>query len=60
MNSKMDIDSLDMNSHQKANDSTPAAGLIDDQIRLKNQKFIEKLNHFMVDQRYALKLDEVM
>jgi hypothetical protein len=56
----MDIDSLDMNSHQKANDSTPAAGLIDDQIRLKNQKFIEKLNHFMVDQRYALKLDEVM
>ena len=60
MNSKMDIDSLDMNSHRIANDSTPAAGLIDDQIRLKNQKFIEKLNHFMVDQRYALKLDEVM
>ena len=60
MNSKMDIDSLDMNSHQKANDSMPAAGLRDDQLRLKNQKFIEKFNHFMVDQRYALNLDEVV
>jgi hypothetical protein len=56
----MDIDSLATNSHQKANDSTPAAGLIDDQLMIKNQKFIEKLHHFMVDQRYALKLDEVM
>jgi hypothetical protein len=56
----MDIDSLEMNSHQKANDSTPAAGLRDDQLRLKNQKFIEKFNHFMVDQRYALNLDEVV
>ena len=60
MNSKMDIDSLATNSHQKANDSTPAAGLIDDQLMIKNQKFIEKLNHFMVDQRYALNLDEVV
>ncbi len=60
MNSKMDIDSLATNSHQKANDSTPAAGLRDDQLRLKNQKFIEKFNHFMVDQRYALNLDEVV
>jgi hypothetical protein len=60
MNSKMDIDALAMNSHQKANDSSPAAGLIDDQLRIKNQKFIEKLNHFMVDQRYSLNLDEVV
>jgi hypothetical protein len=60
MNSKVDIDSLDMNSHPKANDRTPAVGLRDDQPRLKQQKFIQKLNHFMVDQRYALKLDEVM
>ena len=60
MNSKFEIDSSDKTSHQNADDSAPRSESKEDRIMPKTQKIIQKLNHFMVDKRYALMLDEVI
>jgi len=60
MNSNYGMDTLAITSHHDAEDGAPSAGIKDGELQLQTQKIIKKLNHFMVDKRYALNLDEVV
>jgi len=60
MNSKLDIDSSDRAAPQNNDEGRSSSDMKDDQHSFKSDQVAQKLNHFMVDKRYSLKLDEVI